>query len=169
MKYDDKTVTKRFFALFLACLMIALTLASCDANSSSTPTQTTLDGTTDPTTDPTGTTNVVLTPTDPVFTPPAEFEDVPVQGVYVEYYNGKDKNTFVSAAVCENIGGKYESGVVPVEGMNKTNYSIVWTGRIKAPYTGKVKFTTLADDGVILTINGTEVIVDSGPHLVESH
>ncbi|MBO5744215.1 MAG: DUF1080 domain-containing protein, partial [Clostridia bacterium] len=151
----------------------ALALVSCnDSGSGTTSPAITGDGTASKTpinTQADGTTSIVVTPTEPVFTAPAEFEDVAESGVYVEYYNGKNQNTFVDGEVTEKIGGKYTNGVAPVAGMNSSDYSIVWRGRIKAPYTGKVKFTTIADDGVVLTIGGETIITDGGPHLAESH
>lgn len=183
MKYNREIVIKRIFSLVLVCTMVigsASLLASCSKKGGTTTPSDTLGS---PSASSSGTSAVSPAPTpdsgesgssatvpsEPEFTPPEEFVDEPVQGIYVEYYNGKSKNTFVSAAVCETIGGTFGNGTAPVKGMNRTNYSIVWSGRIKAPYTGTVKFTSLADDGVTVTIDKTAVIVDGGPHLVESH
>ena len=163
MKHNYKTTNRRFLALFLAFILL-FSFVACSGKSKNDPSETKL---TTATEQPTGVdpTNTEPTPELPVFTAPEEFVDVHEPGVYVEYYNGKSQNTFVSAAVCDTIGGSYATGSSPANGVDTTNYSIVWSGRIKAPTTGWVTFTTLADDGVVLTIDGETIVVDSGPHL----
>ena len=98
---------------------------------------------------------------------PDDFVDTPVEGVWAEYYNGKNLDEFVSAEEKDTIGGSWGENAPPVKGMNRTNYSIKFSGRIKAPYTGSYIFTTNSDDGVTLTIDGQEVIYDAGPHFPE--
>ena len=166
MKHN-KTTNRRLLALFLAFIMI-FSFVACSGKSTNNSGETKPSTTTKQPTkvDPT---NSEPTPELPVFTAPEEFEDVLMPGVYVEYYNGKAQNTFVGAQVSNTIGGSYKTGSSPAEGVNTTNYSIVWSGRIKAPTTGWVTFTTSADDGVVLTIDGENIVVDSGPHLVENH
>ncbi len=174
MKYNKKSIFQRLFALSLVCIMM-IGMVACDDNGPvTTPGTQTAPGSTIPVITGNGTTIIdtsspVPTPTGPVFDPPAEAEDVPEQGVLVEYYNGKNLDTYVSSSISKNIGGTFASGKGPVLGLTSTNYSILWTGRIKAPYTGTVKFVTKADDGVVLSINGDPVIMDGGPHLVETH
>ncbi len=45
-------------------------------------------------------------------------------------------------------------------------FSIRWSGRIKAPYTGTYNFTMRGDDGFRLKINGQTIIQDWRPRRV---
>ena len=94
MKHNNKLIYKRCFSFILAFVMLFGTvtaLVSCnDSGTGTTSPDTTVDGTASKTpinTQADGTTSVVVTPTVPVFTAPAEFEDVAEPGIYVEYYN----------------------------------------------------------------------------------
>ena len=88
----------------------------------------------------------------------------PVNGLFAEYYKGKTFDTYVSSALEEKIDYKFESGKAPKGGLPKTDYSIRFSGRIKTGKAGRYTFTTLADDGVRLLIDGREIINDAGPH-----
>ena len=105
----------------------------------------------------------------PITSTPEDFVDEPIPGLFAEYYNGISQNTFVTAEIADTVGGVYDNGTPPIEGVNPSHYSIVWRGRIKAPYTGTVTFTTAADDGVTVTVGESVVISDFGPHFTEYH
>lgn len=45
-----------------------------------------------------------------------------------------------------------------VGGLNPEQFSVRWTGKVKAPITGNVTFSTQSDDGVRLWVNGAMVI-----------
>ena len=42
--------------------------------------------------------------------------------------------------------------------MNPDNFSVKWTGQVKAPVSGSYTFSVTADDGVRLFLNGAKVI-----------
>lgn len=155
----------RALALFLALILLTAgfvgALASCGkSNPESTPGESSAD-------DPPGSTP---TTSDPVTTSdPPGFEDSPESGVWVEYYNGTALDRFVTAERSASVGGVWESGLSPADGVNADYYSILYCGRILAPITGEVTFTSAADDGVLFRVNGKTLIRDAGPHLTERH
>lgn len=159
MTSNGRSKLQRILSIFLAFLFLfgsITALFSCkDGNTTTGGSETT---------DPEDT-----TASPPTFTDPEDFEDIPVQGIYTEYYNGRGLNTFVNGGVLDTVGGVFSSGSAPIAGLDSTNYSILWSGRIKAPYSGTVTFTTAADDGVILTVGGKMLVSDGGPHYTERH
>ncbi len=46
----------------------------------------------------------------------------------------------------------------PGSAVGSNNFSVKWTGQVKAPVSGTYTFTVTADDGVRLFLNGTKVI-----------
>jgi hypothetical protein len=58
------------------------------------------------------------------------------------------------------------NGSPPVPGFPGTQFSVKWTGFVQAQYTETYTFTTNADDGIRLFVNGTQLVddwVDQGP------
>src|SRR4029077_9861785 len=45
-------------------------------------------------------------------------------------------------------------------GVTADNFSVRWSGRVQAPATGNFTFTTIADDGVRLWVNG-QLLIDN--------
>jgi MSHA biogenesis protein MshQ len=45
-----------------------------------------------------------------------------------------------------------------VPGYNADNFSARWTGKVKAPITGSITFSTVSDDGVRLWIDNNLII-----------
>lgn len=56
------------------------------------------------------------------------------------------------------------AGKAPVVGLPTDNFSIRWSGKVKAPVAGVYTFYTLTDDGARLWINGSQVINDWNGH-----
>jgi hypothetical protein len=52
------------------------------------------------------------------------------------------------------------ASAAPATGVTADNYSIRWTGQVQAPVSGSYTFTTLADDGVRLWVNG-QLLIDN--------
>ena len=52
----------------------------------------------------------------------------------------------------------WDSSGSPTSQVNKDNFSVKWTGQVKAPVSGSYTFTVTGDDGVRLFLNGTKVI-----------
>ncbi|GAB3786441.1 hypothetical protein GCM10028818_49850 [Spirosoma horti] len=48
--------------------------------------------------------------------------------------------------------------------INTDNFSVRWTGQVEAPVSGAYTFSTNADDGVRLWVNGTQIINDWNAH-----
>lgn len=57
----------------------------------------------------------------------------------------------------------YVNGFRP-SGVNSTVFSVGWTGYIVPPVTGNYVFTTVSDDGVTLSMNGTTIINNFTDH-----
>lgn len=93
----------------------------------------------------------------------------PTIGVFVEYFKGTALENFVGSQILSQINGDFPSGEQPFSGAGRSNYSIRYTGQILAPVSGEYTFSTIADDGAVLTIGDTVVIRDAGPHYAEEH
>jgi hypothetical protein len=52
----------------------------------------------------------------------------------------------------------------PAAGVPQDNFTVRWTGQIQAPVTGTYTFSTVADDGVRLWVNGQQIINDWTSH-----
>ncbi len=80
-------------------------------------------------------------------------------GLTGEYYDNADftgsKVTRVDASINQTFGT-----AAPVAGIAPTTYSVRWTGQIVPKYSETYTFTTTADDGVRLMVNG-QVLVNN--------
>jgi beta-glucosidase len=52
----------------------------------------------------------------------------------------------------------------PDEKLNKDEFSIIWTGKLVAPSSGKYIIGTSSDDGTYLYLNGKRIVNNWGPH-----
>ncbi|MGI6269918.1 MAG: PA14 domain-containing protein [Candidatus Howiella sp.] len=93
---------------------------------------------------------------------PVSAEETVETGLWAEYYSGTGFETYVTGGVSEQI--HFEWSGSPMAGVPAEHYSIRWTGRIQAPTSGSYIFTTSADDGVKVLIDGKQIISDPGPH-----
>ncbi|MBC8134339.1 MAG: hypothetical protein H8F28_00450 [Fibrella sp.] len=64
------------------------------------------------------------------------------------------------------VGFDWGTGAPGVAGIGVDNFSVRWEGQVEAPVTGSYTFTTNSDDGVRLSVNGSQIInnwTDHGP------
>jgi beta-glucosidase-like glycosyl hydrolase len=103
------------------------------------------------------TSNGALTAVDPTRLAPATGSG---QGLYGQYYNNTTlSGTPVLSRVDQNYQTNY-NGASPAPGVNATGWSAKWTGTVNPTVTGTYYFSTTADDGVRLSVNGQQVIND---------
>jgi hypothetical protein len=84
-------------------------------------------------------------------------------GLLGEYFNDPNNGShFVTY-----VGGRLDGTVTfdwassaPAAGVTADNFSIRWTGRVQPPVNGSYTFTTIADDGVRLWVNG-QLLIDN--------
>ncbi|WP_178389831.1 PA14 domain-containing protein, partial [Bacillus cereus] len=86
------------------------------------------------------------------------------KGLLGAYYKGVSFNTKVMERIDKDIIIDY----LPKE-LGTENFSIRWTGKIKAPKTGEYKIITNSDDGVRVYINDEAVIDDFTPMSLTKH
>jgi outer membrane protein OmpA-like peptidoglycan-associated protein len=79
-------------------------------------------------------------------------------GLLGEYYDGRDFKTKVMTRIDPNIHFRWDINAPPANGMDPGNFSVRWTGRIKAPKTGKYLFNAVVDDGIRVKVGGKTVI-----------
>lgn len=77
-------------------------------------------------------------------------------GVGVSYFNGTSFDTFVTQRI-EAVINVFVTGS-PAPGVNATNYSARFEGKIRAKYTETYTFTLIHDDGAKLWVNDTLII-----------
>lgn len=88
-------------------------------------------------------------------------------GLLGEYYNGTNFESKVMSRVDSKIDFNWDR-VSPAAGMNSSDYSIRWTGRLKTPKSGKYVFSATVDDGIRVWVGDTQVIDAWGLHDSES-
>lgn len=88
--------------------------------------------------------------------------DAPGEGLLGTYYNGKNFETQILTRVDAMIDWSW--GAAPAAGVNEDSFSVRWTGFVKPRYSGNYTFTTTADDGVALVVNGTTLFTDWNDH-----
>ena len=84
-------------------------------------------------------------------------------GLLGEYFNDPNNGahfvTFVRGRLDPTVNFDWAS-TAPATGVSVDNFSVRWTGLVQAPVTGSYTFTTMADDGVRLWVNGA-LLVDN--------
>ena len=82
-------------------------------------------------------------------------------GLLGEYFsdpnNGSHLVTFVRGRLDATVNFDWASAA-PISGVAVDNFSVRWTGQVQAPISGSYTFSTSADDGVRLWVNGQLVI-----------
>ena len=118
---------------------------------------------------------VVEQPVAPVEPPPAPVEQPPTpveepvneppaqvlssgDGLFAEYFLGRDFDEFVRSGVESNVDFNFNRG--GPDGLPDDNFSIRFTGQVEALYSELYTFETTSDDGVRLFVNG-ELIIDN--------
>jgi PA14 domain/K319L-like, PKD domain len=84
-------------------------------------------------------------------------------GLRGEYFNDPNNGTHFVAAIRNRVDATVDfdwASAAPATGVTADNYSVRWTGQVQAPVSGSYTFTTLADDGVRLWVNG-QLLVDN--------
>lgn len=87
---------------------------------------------------------------------PAGLSDLE-HGLNAEYFEDKELLRLAGKKTDSNIDFVWGS-TSPGFGLSADNYSIRWTGKVKADFTGTYTFTTAADDGIRLWVNGQQII-----------
>jgi len=79
-------------------------------------------------------------------------------GLIGEYYDNENWVGNSIQKIDENVNFNWNS-ISPIKGINPYNYSICWTGFIKAPFSGEYQFHIFSKDGALLTINGNVEVI----------
>lgn len=79
------------------------------------------------------------------------------QGLLGEYYDGSNFQKKVLTRTDQKINF-YWNNEAPARGINPQEFSIRWTGKIKAPESGEYMFRAKVDDGVRVKVGGQYVI-----------
>lgn len=87
-------------------------------------------------------------------------------GLNAEYFNNKDLDgSPVLKRIDENVNFSWEGGK-PADEIGEDNFSVRWTGYIKAPKSGMFTINVASDDGIRLWINDEEMIDDWKDHAI---
>ena len=78
-------------------------------------------------------------------------------GLRGEYFNGTGFQTLVTSRVDSTVNFNWGSGS-PAAGVNADGFSVRWTGKVLPAYSQTYTFTTSADDGARLWVNGQQII-----------
>jgi len=89
-------------------------------------------------------------------------------GLFGEYYSDASLSTLALTRTDSLIDFDWALGS-PDTSLPDDGFSVRWTGTIQPRYTESYTFTTTADDGVRLWVNGDLIIDDWNPHPPEEH
>jgi hypothetical protein len=84
-------------------------------------------------------------------------------GLVGDYFNDPNNGTHFVTPVRGRLDATVNfdwASASPASGVSVDNFSVRWTGRVQAPVTGNYTFTTTADDGVRLWVNG-QLLIDN--------
>lgn len=88
------------------------------------------------------------------------------KGLNAEYYNNQDLDESpVLKRIDKNVNFSWEGGK-PADEIGEDNFSVRWTGYIKAPKSGVFTINVASDDGIRLWINDEEMIDDWKDHAI---
>jgi hypothetical protein len=82
-------------------------------------------------------------------------------GLWGEYFNDPNNGTHFVTRVLRRVDSTVNfawAAAAPATGVTVDNFSVRWTGQVQAPQSGDYIFSTTADDGVRLYVNGALVI-----------
>lgn len=79
------------------------------------------------------------------------------QGLTGDYYNGKNFNQKIMTRTDRQINFVWDN-VAPASGIDAQDFSVRWTGQIKAPKSGEYMFRAKVDDGIRVRVGGQLVI-----------
>jgi len=84
-------------------------------------------------------------------------------GLTGQYFNGINFQTLRLTRVDPVVDFDWGSGA-PAPSVDADNFSLRWTGQVRAPVTGNFVFTTVSDGGVRVWVNGQQVINNWADH-----
>jgi hypothetical protein len=82
-------------------------------------------------------------------------------GLSAQYFNDPGTGTHFVTPVLTRVDSTVNftwGTAAPASGVQADNFSVRWTGQVQAPVSGSYRFTTIADDGVRLWVNGQQVV-----------
>lgn len=79
-------------------------------------------------------------------------------GLHADYFDNSDFTGNMVSQTDATVNFNWQSGS-PTNGISPGTYSVRWTGQVQALETGTYQFSTTADDGVRLWVNG-QMLVD---------
>jgi hypothetical protein len=91
--------------------------------------------------------------------PPAPGAEAPGDGLLGEYFSGGDFTALAAVRVDSQVDFDWGPSA-PLDALNRDDFSVRWTGVLKAPATETVTFYVASDDGARLWI-GDEPVIDT--------
>lgn len=85
-------------------------------------------------------------------------------GIFGSYFNNQDFTAPVFKRTDPYVNFDFGSSSPNTSSMPADTFSIRWTGKLKAPYTGNYRFYTVSDDGVRLYVNNQLVVNNWSDH-----
>ena len=93
-----------------------------------------------------------------------------IGGITGSYFNNKTlTGTAAGTRLDTSINFDWGTGAPGVSGIGVDNFSVRWSGSIRAPVTGSYTFQTISDDGVRLWVNGQQIINNWTDHSVTTN
>ncbi|RYY01659.1 MAG: hypothetical protein EOO53_16840 [Gammaproteobacteria bacterium] len=106
-----------------------------------------------------GTCSPGSTPANACVTAPPTCTSGFIGGITGSYFNNKTlTGTATGTRLDTSINFDWGSGAPGVSTVGADNFSVRWSGSIRAPVTGSYIFQTISDDGVRLWVNGQQII-----------
>jgi MSHA biogenesis protein MshQ len=93
-----------------------------------------------------------------------------IGGLSGAYFNNMNLTGSATATrIDTSVDFDWAAGSPGVSGVGSNQFSVRWTGRLRAPVTGNYRFQTVSDDGVRLWVNGQQVINNWTDHGVTTN
>lgn len=80
-------------------------------------------------------------------------------GLQGEYYNGRNFDKKILTRIDPQIDFDW-TGKSPAPGLEESEYSIRWTGKLTPPLSGKYLFSAVVDDGIRVWV-GNQLVIDA--------